>query len=82
MVIVEVRPGEVDLDKLTHAQRAAARGDYAAAMAGFIRWLASRLTKFGPISSRSRANVVHASTWPTLALRTPSPKSSPHGSFG
>ena len=73
MVIVEVRPGEVDLDKLTHAQRAAARGDYAAAMAGFIRWLASRLDQVRAdliaISRerRARVDVAHARTADTFA---------------
>jgi Domain of unknown function (DUF927) len=73
MVIIEVRPGEVDLDKLTHAQRAAARGDYAAAMAGFIRWLATRLdqvrTDLIAISRERRAHVdvAHARTADTFA---------------
>jgi hypothetical protein len=45
LVIVQVQPGDVDDEKLTMAQRDAASGAYANAMAGFIRWLASRLNE-------------------------------------
>lgn len=39
---VEVHEGDIDVERLTQCQRDAEAGLYAAAMAGFIRWLASR----------------------------------------
>ncbi len=42
-VIVEVSPGDVDLSRLTASQEAGRRGDFAGAMAGYVRWLAPRL---------------------------------------
>jgi hypothetical protein len=42
MFVVEVGRGDVDADRLTECQRAAAAGTYAAATAGYIRWLAER----------------------------------------
>jgi hypothetical protein len=41
--IVEVAPGAVDRDRLTALQVAAADGTLAAAMAGYLRWLAPQL---------------------------------------
>lgn len=38
--IVEVSPGDVDVNVLTRCQQEAREGVYAAAMAGFVRWLA------------------------------------------
>ena len=43
MIIIELQAGTVDQEKLTMAQREAADGVYARAMAGYIRWLAPRL---------------------------------------
>jgi hypothetical protein len=40
--IVEVGPGDVDLDRLTVAQVDGAAGRFAQAMSGFVRWLARR----------------------------------------
>jgi hypothetical protein len=40
MLVVEVSRDDINRERLTQCQEAAARGDYAAAMAGFIRWLA------------------------------------------
>lgn len=39
-LIVEVRQGDIDVARLTEAQRLAAKGTYALATAGFLRWLA------------------------------------------
>ncbi|MCL6644811.1 MAG: DUF927 domain-containing protein, partial [Dehalococcoidia bacterium] len=41
--VVEVEPGDVDLDRLTELQRKAADGVFAAAMAGYLAWLAPQL---------------------------------------
>jgi hypothetical protein len=41
MVVLELKPGDVDLDVLTQAQRDGEAGLYAAAMAGFVRHLAA-----------------------------------------
>lgn len=43
MLVLEVGPEDVNLDRLTEAQRAAREGAFAAAMAGYLRWLAPRL---------------------------------------
>lgn len=42
-LILEVGPADVDLARLTEAQRAARHGLLAAAMAGYIRWLAAQM---------------------------------------
>jgi len=43
MVIVEMSPGDVALDRLTLAQRHGADGILAAAFAGYVQWLAPRM---------------------------------------
>jgi hypothetical protein len=43
MMIVEIRSGEIDWDKMTTAQELAADGTYATTTGGFAVWLASRL---------------------------------------
>lgn len=42
-LILEVKPNDVDLMKLTQCQKDAASGLYASALASFIQWLAPRL---------------------------------------
>jgi len=42
-LILEVGPADVDLDRLTEAQQAARRGLLAAAMFGYVQWLAARM---------------------------------------
>ncbi len=42
IVVVEVAPGDVDVERLTACQADAAAGRFAAAMAGFVKWLAGR----------------------------------------
>jgi hypothetical protein len=42
LILVEVRPGDVNPQRLTYAQREAANGVYAAALAGYVHWLAGR----------------------------------------
>jgi Domain of unknown function (DUF927) len=73
MVVIEMHRGDVDLEQLTLAQRAAADGFYVMAMAGFIRWLAPRLDEvradFLTITRERRTNVqvAHARTADILA---------------
>lgn len=43
MLVLEVGPEDVNLDRLSKAQQAARDGLLAAAMAGFVRWLAPRI---------------------------------------
>jgi len=43
MLVLEVGPEDVKLDRLTEAQQAAHEGMLAAAMAGYLRWLAPRI---------------------------------------
>lgn len=40
ILILELEPGALDWQRITQAQKLAANGIYASAMAGFIRWLA------------------------------------------
>jgi hypothetical protein len=42
LLIVELRPGEVDRSVLSACQTAASRGELAGAMAGFVSWIAER----------------------------------------
>lgn len=42
LLILDVGPGDVDFERLTCAQAAAAAGAYAAALAGFLRWAAGQ----------------------------------------
>lgn len=44
MVVVEVKKGDVNLDRLTVAQQYAAQGVYAKVMAAYLRWLAPRMS--------------------------------------
>jgi hypothetical protein len=42
MLVLELGPGQLDFGRLTTCQREAAAGEYARAMAGYVRWLAPR----------------------------------------
>lgn len=42
MLVLELSPGSLDWERLSGAQKDAARGLYAQAMAGFVKWLAAR----------------------------------------
>lgn len=42
MLIIEINEGDIDVQRLTDCQSDAAAGLYAAAMAGFVHWLAGR----------------------------------------
>jgi hypothetical protein len=44
MLVAEIGPGDIDCNRLTQCQRDAAAGLYAAAMSGYLRWLAGRYT--------------------------------------
>jgi hypothetical protein len=44
ILVSEISPGEVDLNVLTEMQRAGAEGILAAAMSGYVRYLASRMS--------------------------------------
>ena len=43
LLVLEVTPGEIPADALSAAQADAAKGLFAAAMAGYLRWLAPRI---------------------------------------
>jgi hypothetical protein len=51
LLIVEVSPGDVNVERLTACQRDAAAGLFAQALAGFVRWLAPR---YGKLRGRLR----------------------------
>jgi hypothetical protein len=79
-VILEVKPGDVDLVQLTLAQQAAADGLYAQAMGGYLQYLAPRieaLKRALPVRQRElrdvarREGVTHDRTpeiWASLAV--------------
>ncbi len=69
-VIVELSPGDVDLARLTASQEAGRRGDFAAAMAGYLRWLVPQLDtlrdhvpdQLAMLRAASRSDGAHART--------------------
>jgi Domain of unknown function (DUF927) len=73
LAITEVRSDDVNLEALTLAQRAAADGTYARAVAGYIKWLAPRLNEvrdeLAALSRKLRRDlgVTHARTADVLA---------------
>jgi hypothetical protein len=70
LLVLELSPGQLDWDRLTAAQRDAAAGKYAAAMAGYLRWLAPRIAEIratmpqrtAAVRERHRAEGQHART--------------------
>lgn len=48
VVIVAMTEGDIDLARLTDAQQTARRGVFAAAMSGYVRWLAGRWDTVAP----------------------------------
>lgn len=50
LLVVEVEPGDIDLEALTEAQGRAAAGVYAQAMATYLMWLAPRLDELRGIA--------------------------------
>ena len=54
LLIVEIGYGHIDRQQLTKCQRDAAAGDYAAAMAGYLRWLAGRYQEIRSQLKRQR----------------------------
>jgi hypothetical protein len=47
MMILDVEPGDVDLDRVTTAQVAGKEGTFAAGLAGYIQWLAPQFDVLG-----------------------------------
>jgi len=70
IVVVEVDRGDVDRDKLTGAQEAGKRGDYAASMAGYLRWLAEHSPDLAILREKVAADF-DAGDVTGLHLRTP-----------
>ena len=48
VMILEVSPGDIDLDQLTTAQQARDQGLFTKAMAGYLQWLAPQIDKLRP----------------------------------
>ncbi len=56
LLIIDVRPGDVDRKALTRAQIAAEQGKFAAAVAGYLAWIAPRYEEIqSRLTARSRA---------------------------
>ncbi len=71
MVIVEVSPGDVALDRLTAAQRHGMNGILAAAFAGYVRWLANRMDGLIATARDDLATLRDAARTHTAHARTP-----------
>lgn len=71
LAIIELSPGELAWSKLSGCQRDATDGRYAAAMAGYVRWLAARYEETRAIMSRERAILREAAGSSLQHRRTP-----------
>jgi len=55
MLVLEVSPGDVDLDVLTEMQQSGADGLLASAMSGYVAWVAARMDELkGQLAERQR----------------------------
>jgi hypothetical protein len=78
LLVLELAPGELDWTRLTACQRAAADGQYAAALAGFVHWLAPRYPSVrdglrpeaAALRERAYAEGLHARTAANVAALT------------
>ena len=70
-VIVEVAPGDVDLARLTESQEAGRRGDLAASMSGYVRWLAPQIDSLRDAIPLDLANLRTAARGAGGHARTP-----------
>jgi hypothetical protein len=71
MLVIEVDKGDVDLHRLTPCQRDASAGLYAAALAGFVKWLARRYAAFQADLARQRAELRDKAVAARQHSRTP-----------
>jgi len=71
LFVVEFRKGDVDVIALTACQADAASGLYASAMAGYVRWLASRYEEVSAHLSDEVRELRAAATRPGVHPRTP-----------
>jgi hypothetical protein len=71
ILVLEVSPGDVSLARLTPHQQAAAAGRFAAALAGFIRWLASQYGELRDRLPGERAALRDRTVAGTGSPRTP-----------
>ena len=70
--LMEIKPGDVDLELLTELQRHAANGVLAGAMSAFIQWLAPRIDGFKETFPEMKIKLrVKASNEVKTHLRTP-----------
>jgi len=71
LFVVEFRKGDVDVPALTACQADATGGLYASAMAGYVRWLASRYEEVSAHLSDELRALRAAATRPGMHPRTP-----------
>jgi len=71
LLVLEVSPGVVDVEKLTQAQADGSAGRYAAAMAGFVRWVARHYDEIRRGFSAQLAKLQEDATTSDLHRRTP-----------
>jgi len=57
LLIIRMRKNVMDLDRLLECQQQAARGVYAAAMAGYLRWIAPRIGELRRTASNELARL-------------------------
>ena len=72
MLVLELAPGELDWQRLSDCQGDAADGLYAQAMAGFVRWSASRYKELRSGLKEEHALLREAASTSTQHRRTPS----------
>jgi hypothetical protein len=71
IVVLEIAPGDIEVERLSACQQEAGAGTYAQAMASFLRWLAPR---YGEVQAHLRPELSllrEAATSSTLHKRTP-----------
>jgi len=71
LLVVEVNAGDVDPEKLTLAQQARNKGDFAAAMSGFLRWFAPQLDVMKRKLPKLKQELCSKATRETLHRRIP-----------
>ncbi len=71
LLVLELSPGDIEWDKLTACQREAAHGLYAAAISGYVRWLASSYGEMKNRLGEERAVLREAAAAKVQHRRTP-----------
>lgn len=71
MVILSLGRGDVRFDLLSESQAAAAGGEFAAAMAAYLQWLAPRIARIDEELARELAEFRASKLFPAVSMRAP-----------